>query len=127
MKEYYTDGRNYYSADGTQTFKAEQYYSTIEADIKASANKLPLTVTGDNVAWVVAQTSPTHLRLTLVDGGYINPNNRKAIITFHTVTPKKMTDLLDSTTFDVINPASVTVDIPCGMFRFIDIELQSAL
>lgn len=127
MKEYYTDGRNYYSADGTQTFKAEQYYNTIEADIKASAKKIPLTVTGDNVAWVVAQTSPTHLRLTLVDGGYINPDNRKAIVTFHTVSPKKMTDLLDSKTFDVTNPASVIVDIPCGMFRFIDIELQSAL
>ena len=126
MREYYTDGRSYFSADGKQKYNAKEYYNTVENDIKSAANKLPLTVIGD-VAWVVAQTSPTHLRLTLIDGGYINPSNKTAVITFHTVTPLKMTDLLDNTTFDVTKPISVKIDVPCGLFRFIDIELKNVL
>lgn len=126
LKEYYTDGRSYFSADGKQKFDAKSYYKTIENDIKLGAQKLPLTVTGD-VAWVVAQTSPTHLRLTIIDGGYINPSDKTATISFHSVTAIKMTDLLDNTTFDVSKQNAVKVNIPCGMFRFIDIELKNAL
>ena len=126
LKEYYTDGRNYYSADGKQKFAANVYDKTIAADIKNSAKLLPLTVEGD-VAWVVSQTSPTHLRLTLVDGGYLNPDNRKVNIVFHTVKPKSMTDLIDKTIFNVANPALVKADVACGLFRFIDIELTQPL
>ena len=126
MKEYLTDGRNYVSADGKQTFPAAEYYKTIGADIQAGATKLPLTVSGE-VAWVCAQTSPTHLRLTLIDGGYINPSDKTATVTFHTVKPARMTDLLDGTVFEITNPSSVLVNVRCGLFRFIDIELKTPL
>ena len=125
MKEYITDGRDYISADGKHRRPAKEYYKTIEADIKAGSRKLPLTVTGD-VAWVCAQTSPTHLRLTLIDGGYINPSAKVATVTFHTAKPAKMTDLLDGTDFRIIK-SKTTVDIPCGHFRFIDIRLKRPL
>ena len=127
LKEYYTDGRYYYSADGSQKFNAQTYYSTIENDIKESAKLLPVTVKGDNVAWVAAQTSPTHIRITLIDGGYINPDNRIATLSFHTVKPVKVIDLLDGKSFGITDPLNVVVDIPCGLFRFIDIELNSPL
>ena len=126
LKEYITDGRNYISSDGKETYSAKDYYKTVEAEIKNSAKLLPLTVEGD-VAWVVAQTSPTTLRLTIIDNGYLNPDNRKATITFNTVTPVKMKDILDGTEFNVSNPESVKVDVPCGMFRFMDIELSKKL
>ena len=126
MKEYITDGHNYYSADGTQTFRADEYYQKIEKDLKENAKKLPITVSGD-VAWVVAQTSPTHLRLTLIDNGYINPNNRKAIVTFNTITPISIKDILDGTIFKTSNTKSIEVNIPCGAFRFIDVELSEKL
>ncbi|MFC2113026.1 hypothetical protein ACFLTA_07145 [Bacteroidota bacterium] len=126
MKKYYTDGRNYYSADGKQKFLADEYYKTIEEDIKNSAELLPLTVSGD-VAWVVSQTSPTNLRLTIVDGGYINPDSRTARISFHAAEPVKMVDILDGEEFDLKDPGAVMVNIPCGMFRFIDIELNKPL
>ncbi|WP_083634632.1 hypothetical protein [Saccharicrinis aurantiacus] len=125
MKEYITNGHNYISSDGTQTYKADEYYTTVAAEIKESAKQLPLTVTGE-VAWVVSQTSPTHLRLTIIDGGYINPSDKKATVTFNTVNPASMTDILDRTSFNV-NNSSVEVDIKCGLFRFIDIELQEEL
>ncbi|CAA6692397.1 MULTISPECIES: hypothetical protein [unclassified Lentimonas] len=126
LKEYITDGRNYLSANGKQSYAADTYYTTIEADIQAGAKKLPLTVTGD-VAWVVAQTAPTHLRLTLIDNGYISPADRVATITFNTVAPVKMTNLLDGTAYDVSDKSTIEVDVPCGLFRFIDIELNKAL
>ncbi len=120
MKEYITDGRNYYSADGGRTYAADEYYRTVERDIAESAKKLPLTVTGD-VAWVCAQTAPKRLRLTLIDSGYINPKARTARVQSHTVTPVRMTDLLTGET------VSTTIDIPGGMFRLIDIELAEEL
>ena len=121
IKEYFTDGRNYYSADGSQSYPADQYYKTIEDDIKNRARLLPLTVSGGDVAWVVAQTAPTHYRLTLIDGGYLNPDDRIVTVNFHTIEPLHMVDLLDGKEFDISNPSSVTVDVPCGLFRFIDI------
>ncbi|WP_139957420.1 PQQ-binding-like beta-propeller repeat protein [Flavicella sediminum] len=125
LKEYYTDGRHYYSENGTQ-YSADTYYKTIQNDLVESAKKIPLTVEGD-VAWVVAQTAPKHLRLTLIDGGYINPKERKAMVKFHTVTPVKMTDLLDGKSFSRNGAKEVEIDVPCGMFRFIDIELAEEL
>lgn len=126
MKEYYTNGRDYLARGGEKTFPAETYYRRIETDIQAGANQLPLTVSGD-VAWVCAQTDPKHLRLTLVDSGYINPDIRTATVTFHTVQPVKISDVLNNNTIPITDPESVTIDVPCGLFRFIDIELTEAL
>ena len=125
LKEYITDGRNYYSADGKQTFKADEYYKVIEKDIKESSKKLPITVTGD-VAWVVAQVSPKHLRLTIIDNGYINPEKSTATITFNNIRVKKVTDILNKEEFKVSNTAT-KINIPLGGFRFIDVALEKEL
>lgn len=125
-KEYITDGRKYYSSDGTQTYPAETFYTTIKNDIKYNAGLLPLTVSGD-VGWVVAQTDSLHLRLTIVDGGWLNPGDKQVTVTFHSSSPVAMTDVLDGEIFDLSDLSSVKVDIPCGMFRFIDITLDHAL
>ena len=126
MKEYYTDGRYYYSADGLQKYNANTYYTTIKQEIENKSQLLPLTVAG-KAAWVVAQLDPTHLRLTVVDGGYLSPDDRKIKVSFHTVTPVNMTDILDGTNFNISDKTNVEVDIPCGIFRFIDIELSAPL
>lgn len=127
MKEYITDGKKYYSADGKTTYAADEYYQQVEADIKSLTKKMPLTVSGDDIAWVCAQTSPTHLRLTLIDGGYINPSDKTAKITFHSVQPNKMTDLLSGRRRSVGSGSSVEMSVPCGLFRFLDIELIEPL
>ena len=126
MKEYITDGRHYYSADGKQQYAADEYYQVIEDDIKNSVSLMPLTVSGD-VAWVVAQSATNHLRLTLIDSGYINPHARTATVHFHKATPVKMVDVLEKTSFDISDPTAISVDVPCGLFRFIDIELAEPL
>lgn len=126
MKEYYTDGRHYYSADGTTTYPADEYYREVEEEIRHSASQLPVTVSGDAVAWVAAQSAPDHIRLTILDGGYINPDDRTAHVSFHSIKPVTMTDILNGESFDCTG-STIIVDIPCGMFRFLDIELEEPL
>jgi len=126
LKEYVTDGRHYYSQDGKKTHAADAHYRTVEQDIVASAAKLPLTVSG-NVAWVAAVSSPRHIRLTLLDSGYINPGDKTAVVTFHTVAPVAITDILANRRIAIENKNTARVHIPCGLFRFIDIEIKEAL
>lgn len=126
LKEYVTDGRDYLSADGKKRYRADEYYKEVETDIGILKNKLPLSVTG-GVAWVVAQTAPTHLRLTLIDSGYINPKARTARVQFHAVEPKVMTELLSGDRIDLSDPASIEIEVPSGLFKFIDIELTEPL
>ncbi|MDF7825551.1 hypothetical protein P4B35_16110 [Pontiellaceae bacterium B12227] len=122
MKEFHTDGRHYYSPDSNTVYAADTYYTTVANAISNSAAQLPVTVSGD-VAWVVAQTSPTHLRLTLVDSGYLNPKARTAQVSFNTVSPVAITDILDGTVFPTTGN-SASIDVPLGLWRFIDIELS---
>ncbi len=125
MKEYITDGVDYISADGKKRMKADSYYTQIAKDIEEGAKKLPINVKskeGKQLGWVVAQMSPNHLRLTLVDGGWLNPNDQTAVVTFNTIKPVKVTDVLSNETI-ATKGNTVQIEVPCGMFRFIDIEI----
>ncbi|MFR9670877.1 MAG: hypothetical protein SNH16_06270 [Rikenellaceae bacterium] len=128
LKEYYTDGVYYYSADGKKKYMADEYYKVIERDIEASAKLLPLTVSGDNVAWVAAESAPKHLRVSLFDGGYVNPAERRATIHFGTVTPVKIINVLTGEEYK-FDPSSRTAEltIPCGMFLLLDITTDKKL
>lgn len=123
MKEFITDGRDYLSADGKKRTPADKGYKKVEALIQAGAKQLPLNVSGD-VAWVCAQTAPNHLRLTLVDSGYINPELRTATVSFHTVKPLVIRDVLSGEKFDCKNKTHINIEVPLGLFRFIDIEFE---
>ena len=125
MKEYYSDGKNYMSADGKTTYAPNEYYKVIEEDIKKSASLIPITVSG-NVGWVVAQIGPKHLRLTIVENGYINPVESEAIVTFNKIKVKNITDILSKESFTEVN-SSTKIKIPLGGFRFIDVELKEKL
>ncbi|MFI3318045.1 MAG: hypothetical protein SNH88_02530 [Rikenellaceae bacterium] len=125
-KEFITDGKSYFSADGKRRYVADEYYKVVAEAIEEGAKKLPISLEGEDVAWVLTQIDPTHLRLTLIDGGYINPDDRTAKVRFNTIKPVKVTDLLSG---EMLTPSSNTMDIgvPCGLFRFIEIELPKPL
>jgi hypothetical protein len=126
MEEYVTDGYYYYSNDLKKKYNADEYYKTIESKIKEKSQLLPITVTGD-VAWTLAQVDPTHLRLTLIDGGFINPSEKVAKVNIQTSKIKSMKDILNGEAFESANNSQTNIAIPTGMFRFIDIELTSPL
>lgn len=126
MQEIYTDGRNYYSdVDKSTSYAADDYGPIITQAVKDGGSQLPLTVEG-RVAWVTAQTDSLHLRLTLVDGGYVNPDDRKVTVNFHTARVKKITDLLSGESITIMDKQAI-VQVPCGLFTFLDIELEEEL
>ena len=126
LSEFKTDGRDYISADGSERFAADEYYEVIEQRIKEGAAHLPLTVTGQ-VGWVVSQTSPTNLRLTVIDSGYINPNARTARVKLQTISPTAMTDVLTGEAIAISEDGYAEISVPTGLFRFIDITLSEPL
>ena len=126
IQEYITDGVNYISSDGKHIYKADEYYSKIKRTIEDASKVLPVIVSGDKVGWVVAQMSPRHLRLTLVDASWLAPDDRVVTVKFNTVMPIKVQDILDKTIYKV-KDNQTTIDVPCGMFRFIDITLKDNL
>ncbi|MDU0353999.1 hypothetical protein RS130_08695 [Paraglaciecola aquimarina] len=125
MSEFYTDGRQYFSADGKHTYAANTYYQEVAKTIQQKSRLLPITVKGD-AAWVVAQIAPKRLRLTLIDGGYINPKSTQVEVSFNTIKPTKVIDIVDNTEFSLTQNKTM-VTIPTGLFRFIDIELTTPL
>ncbi|MEM5510632.1 hypothetical protein WNY98_17310 [Pseudoalteromonas sp. AS71] len=125
LEEFYTNGRDYLSADGKTKYRADEYYQLVKKSIEEKSKLLPVTVSGD-VAWVVAQTSPKNLRLTLIDGGYINPKSGTASVTFNTINPVSVRDILDGSEYKV-KSGKTTIQVPTGLFRFIDIELAKPL
>ncbi|WP_152286522.1 PQQ-binding-like beta-propeller repeat protein [Flavicella marina] len=122
LKEYFTDGRYYYSADGKERYNAAEYYVKVKNDIEEASKLLPITVKG-NVAWVVSQSDAKHLRLTIIDNGYINPKDRVAEIQFNGLKVKTIIDLITKETFKLKN-GQAQINVSAGMFRFIDVELS---
>lgn len=122
MTEYHTNGKNYMSADGKETYKPKEYYKVIEENIKKRASLLPLSVSG-NVGWVVAQTGSKNLRLTIVENGYINPNKATATVKINNIKVAKIKDILNNEEFKPDANSEIKIEIPLGGFRFIDIEL----
>ncbi|MFI3289295.1 MAG: PQQ-binding-like beta-propeller repeat protein [Rikenellaceae bacterium] len=125
-KEFFTDGRYYYAdAERTEHYSPKEYYKVVEQAIEEGAKKLPLTVKGE-VGWVAAQSAPKHLRVTIIDGGYINPSEKEATIVFGTAKVKSIKNLAtgENLSFD---GDKCSISIPCGLFVFLDIELEHAL
>ncbi len=125
MTEFYTNGRDYVSADGKEKYSAKTHYKKVAQTINEKSRLLPVIVKGD-AAWVVAQVAPTTLRLTLVDGGYINPKSSTVNVQFNGITPTKVIDVIDNVVFAVKNNQT-TIQIPAGLFKFIDIQLAKPL
>lgn len=125
-KEFFTDGRNYYSdANLTEAYSPKEYYKEVEAAIEEGSKLLPLTVKGE-VGWVAAQSAPNHLRLTIIDGGYINPSDKQAKIVIGAAKVKSITNLVTNEKLK-IKKGECMIDIPCGMYAFLDVELADEL
>lgn len=127
MKEFITDGKNYITPNGQTVVAANRNrVDQIKNQLRLKSGLLPMTVSG-GTAWVVAQSAPKHLRLTLVDSGYLNPEDRIAQVKFNSVTPVAITDLLSGESF-VVNSDNITeIPVSAGSFRFIDVEISEAI
>ncbi|NME71089.1 PQQ-like beta-propeller repeat protein [Flammeovirga aprica] len=126
LQEFITDGKSYLSSDGKKTYSADsEYYKQIENAIKEGVKSLPVRIESGEVAWVAVQTSASHIRLTLIDNGYINPDDRIAKV----ILQKEVKEIKDIVTNQTLksNGKTLEVNVPCGLFRFIDITLEEEL
>lgn len=125
MKEYYTDGKYYYATSNKvgPIEPDSDFYKTIESDIQNNTNLLPLTVSG-GVAWTVAQTDKRHLRLTLIDAGYINPKGGIATVKINSdiINVSNVKNILN-TSESYSGTNEIKIEIPVGGFKFFDITL----
>jgi hypothetical protein len=116
-----TDGESFFDGNGKKHTAAE-FKPEVEKALKAAAARLPVTVAG-KVHWSAVKLDEKHLRLTLVDPGYLDPSARTAEINFQRIKPAKCVDILSGETLKP-NQDKLAVSIPAGIFRIIDLVLD---
>ncbi|MBI5692602.1 MAG: PQQ-like beta-propeller repeat protein [Verrucomicrobia bacterium] len=116
-----TDGEFFNDGDG-QRHTASAHRPAVEQALKAAATRLPLRVEGP-AHWSAARLDARHVRLTLVDPGYLDPAARRVEVVFQHLKVKAGRDVLSG---EVLVPRQgrLVLTIPAGVFRIIDLELM---
>lgn len=118
-KKISTDGRYFYDDVGRR-YEAAEYQPVVEETLREAQAQLPVRVTGD-VHWSVVRLDPTHVRVTLVDSGYLDPADRDATIILQHLDGVKSMDILSGEEMK-LEEQTIDVTVPMGIFRIIDIE-----
>lgn len=113
-----TDGEFFYDDAGMQV-TASEYKTVVQAALKDEAAKMPVLVRG-NVHWSVVRLNPEYIRITLIDPGYLDPDNRKAEIVLQHLEGIRCTDILSKETLS-ISGGKIVADVPAGLFRVLDV------
>lgn len=113
------DGQYFYDQTGKQHGPAE-YKQVMLEKLKESATHLPVLVKGD-VAWSVVRLDPNHVRVTIVDPGYIIPADRDAEIILQHLNGTECIDILSGEKLE-IKGEKIQLRVPAGIFRVIDIK-----
>jgi hypothetical protein len=116
-----TDGQYFYDRTGKQ-YTAKEYRPTVEKALMEAAERLPILVKG-KVHWSVVKLDEKHLRITLIDPGYLDPGERTAEISLQNVKGISCTDILSRKTLPIKN-GSITLKVPAGICRIVDVEIQ---
>ena len=119
-RTFITDGRYFY--DGGARHEAAEYRSTVEAALREAAARLAVRVAGA-AHWSVVRLDPAHVRVTLVDPGYLDPAEREVEIMLQHLTGLGATDILSREKLDV-RSGRIKLRIPAGTLRIIDIAHQ---
>ena len=113
-----TDGKVFYN-DQDQPVSAADYKATALAALRESASRLPVRVEGE-VAWTVIRLGPKHVRVTLIDPGYISPADREAKIILQHLNAIAGRDALTDERLS-IDENTVSLTVPAGVLRVVDV------
>ncbi|MBL9212978.1 MAG: PQQ-binding-like beta-propeller repeat protein [Opitutaceae bacterium] len=116
-----TDGERFYD-DAGRSHDAADFKPQIEQHLRAAAAELPLTVAGP-AHWAAARLDAKHIRVTLIDPGYLDPAARAVELIFQHVRVKHGTDILSGERLTPVD-RRLAVTIPAGVFRIIDLEVE---
>ncbi|WP_456238411.1 hypothetical protein [Pontiella sulfatireligans] len=97
---------------------ANQFGTYMRQIVEAGAARMPIAVKG--ASWSAIRLDDRHVRLILIDPGYIDPQERQAVISFQGRQPVSAMDILSTETLDASSPV-LTVTVPAGSMRFIDL------
>ena len=116
-----TDGEYFFDNNGTKC-TARAYKPEVEKALRTAAARLPVTVAGQ-AHWSAVKLDQKHIRLTLVDPGYLDPSERAVEIAFQHIQPTKCFDILSGETLKS-SGGKLSIAIPAGVFKIIDLELE---
>jgi hypothetical protein len=114
-----TDGQYYYDAEG-RSIAAKVHQPVVEQLLKESADHLPVRVFGD-AHWFVVRLDSAHVRVTLIDPGYLDPADREAEIVLQHMNGLRCIDILSGEALPV-ESGRIHVTVPMGTLRIVDIE-----
>ncbi len=112
-----TDGKSFF--DNEKTVSASDHKPHALRMLEDAARRLPVRVDGD-VAWTVARLDPTHVRVTLIDSGYISPADRQVVIHLQHLQGTACQDILSGKLLPIADQ-SISLTVPAGILRVIDI------
>lgn len=96
---------------------AAQYQAEFEKILQAGKATMPILVEG--ASWSAIRLDKNHVRLILIDPGYINPKATEVTIRFNGHTPISATDILTKQGLKL--GSSIKLTVPAGSMRFIDL------
>jgi hypothetical protein len=103
---------------GDKKIPANQFGGTIKNTVSKGEKNLAIVVKG--ASWSVLKLDENHVRIILVDPGYLDPQKREVTILFQTKQPKRAMDVLSKEDLK-IHQKSIKTTVPAGSLRFIDI------
>jgi hypothetical protein len=109
-----TDGRFWYDEAGNPQ-SAEAYKPIVVKALEEAANRLPIRIYGD-VAWAALRIDSTHIRLVLIDPGYLDPAERKCEIKLQHLEGISCTDILSKESLQ-IRDGKISATVPAGILR----------
>ena len=113
-----TDGRYFY--DGSDRRTAAEFQPVVESALQEASARLPVRVAGE-VHWSVVRLDPKHVRVTLIDPGYLNPSDREAEIVLQHLDGIACVDILTNES-QAIAGGRIKVGVPVGTLRILDVE-----
>ena len=114
-----TDGEFFFDAEGNKK-TASEYKPVAEAAVREASLKMPVRVEGD-AAWSAVRLDPTHIRVLLLDSGYVDPADRNATIIAQTVNAVCCRDILSGEEIEIVDGKMAAV-VPMGSLRILDIK-----
>jgi hypothetical protein len=113
-----TDGEVWYDEKGRKHSAAE-FADHVEQTLRRAHLEMFVRVRGD-VAWTATRIDPSHIRVLLIDSGYLNPADRVAEVSVNADVVSAI-DILSGESLEV-RDNTLTQTVRMGILRVIDIE-----
>lgn len=107
-----------YGIDNGAKVSAANFKATFEQSLNAGKNAMPVTVEG--AAWSAIRIDDNHIRVILMDQGYLDPQVRNASIKMTGVTATEVKDILADQVL-AGSATEVNLQVPAGSLRIVDI------